>query len=363
MTMAKAIQRGARTLALGGALLMVFLLPKASAEDHVTLGRLFTHVGDFSLGEATNRTDYESVDAQTHRLYIAKMGSAQLLVFDTDKAKLLANREGYGKITGVLVVPELHRVYASVPGAGALSALAVGLGMLGLTSGTGKVVVFDAVALQEIARLPGGVFPDGIAFDGADGRLFVSDEFGGAVTAFDVKANKALTRIELKGEAGNVQYDRLSARIYVSVQSRDELAIIDPTRLWLVGRIKLGGCKHPHGLAIAPDAAIAYVACDENDVLVTIDLAAARVLRTLPVAHDPDVLAIDAGAHRLYVASESGTLSTFAIADSRAPIALGDVFVGEGAHAVAVDPLTHRLFLPLADVGGRCLLRVLLPRD
>ena len=245
MTMAEALQFGARTLALGGALLMVFLLPKASAEDHVTFGRLFTHVGDFfSLGEATNRTDYESIDAQAHRLYIAKMGSGQLQVFDTDKAKLLANHEGYGKITGVLAVPELHRVYASVPGAGAISALTVGLGMLGLTSGSGKVVVLDAVVLQEIARLPGGVFPDGIAFDGADGRLFVSDEFGGAVTAVDVKANKALTRIELKGEAGNVQYDRLSARIYVSVQTRDELAIIDPKRLSLVGRIKLGGCKH-----------------------------------------------------------------------------------------------------------------------
>jgi len=363
MTMARSWRGNACELALCALVLNVVLIVKASADDHATLGRLFTHVGDFSLGEATNRTDYESIDAQAHRLYIAKMGSGQLQVFDTDKAKLLANHEGYGKITGVLAVPELHRVYASVPGAGAISALTVGLGMLGLTSGSGKVAVLDAVALQEIARLPGGVFPDGIAFDGADGRLFVSDEFGGAVTAVDVKANKVLARIELKGEAGNVQYDRLSARIYVSVQSRDELAIIDPKRLSLVGRIKLGGCKHPHGLAIAPDAAIAYVACDENDVLVTVDLAAARVLRTLPVAHDPDVLAIDAGARRLYVASESGMLSTFALADSRAPIALGDVFVGNGAHAVAVDPLTHRLYLPLADEGGRCLLRVLLPRD
>ena len=363
MTMAKTLRSGARTLALGGTLLMVSLFPKASAEDHVTLGRLFTHVGDFSLGEATNRTDYESIDAQAHRLYIAKMGSARLLVFDTDKEKLLANREGYGKITGVLAVPELHRVYASVPGAGAISALTVGLGMLGLASGSGKIVVLDEGALQEIARLPGGVFPDGIAFDDLDGRLFVSDEFGGAVTAVDVKANKVLTRIELKGEAGNVQYDRLSARVYVAVQSRDELAIVDPKKLSVVGHIELAGCKHPHGLAIAPDAAIAYVACDENDVLVTVDLVAARVLRTLPVAHDPDVLAVDAGARRLYVASESGNLSTFSLADSRAPISLGDVFVGEGAHAVAVDPSTHRLYLPLADEGGRCLLRVLLPRD
>ena len=361
--MAEALQRAARKLVLCASVLSVALIAKASAEDHATLGRLFTHVGDFSLGEATNRTDYESIDAQARRLYVAKMGTGQLLVFDMDEDRLLAHRDGFGKITGVLALPELHRVYASVPGAGAISALTVGLGMLGLASGTGKIIAFDTASQKEIARLPGGVFPDGIAYDASGVRLFVSDEFGGAVTAIDVKANKVLARIELKGEAGNVQYDRLSARVYVAVQSQDELAVIDPKTLSIVGHIKLAGCKHPHGLAIAPESAVGYVTCDENDVLVTVDLAAARVLRTLPVAHDPDVLAIDAGARRLYVASESGTLSTFALADSRAPIALGDVFVGNGAHAVAVDPLTHRLYLPLADEGGRCLLRVLLPRD
>src|SRR2546428_507295 len=33
------------------------------------------------------------------------------------------------------------------------------------------------------------------------------------------------------------------------------------------------------------------------------------------------------------------------------------------AHSVAVDPATHRLYLPLADVGGHPVLRVLVPSD
>lgn len=361
--MDKAWRRALRVLAMGVAALTVLLTPRATAEDRITFDRLFTHVGDFSLGEATNRTDYESIDAQAHRLYIAKMGSGQLLVFDTDKNKLMASRDGFAKVTGVLAVPELNRIYASVPGAGAVSALTVGLGMLGLSSGSGGIAVLDAVSLKEIARLPGGVFPDGIAFDEHDGRLFVSDEFGGAVTTIDVTSNKVIAHIELNGEAGNVQYDRMTSRVYAAVQTRDELAVIDPAKLLVIGRIKLDGCRHPHGLALAPDVAVAYVACDENDVLVTVDLAAARVLGHQPVAHDPDVLAIDAAARRLYVASELGNLSIYALADSRAPMPLGDVFVGEGAHAVAVDPVTHRLYFPIAQEAGRCVLRVLLPRE
>ena len=33
------------------------------------------------------------------------------------------------------------------------------------------------------------------------------------------------------------------------------------------------------------------------------------------------------------------------------------------AHSVAVDPATHRVYLPLANVGGHPVLRVLVPSD
>jgi hypothetical protein len=99
----------------------------------------FRPVGDYPLGASVNRTDYESVDPVARRLYIAKMGGGQLLVFDIDKNKLVAELDGFPKITGVLVVPELHKVYASVPGSGVLSSISVGPGMAGLSVGHGSV--------------------------------------------------------------------------------------------------------------------------------------------------------------------------------------------------------------------------------
>ena len=36
-------------------------------------------------------------------------------------------------------------------------------------------------------------------------------------------------------------------------------------------------------------------------------------------------------------------------------------FAGPGAHSVAVDPNTHLVYLPLANLGGRSVLRVLAP--
>jgi hypothetical protein len=73
-------------------------------------------------------------------------------------------------------------------------------------------------------------------------------------------------------------------------------------------------------------------------------------------------LAIDPGSDRLYVAAESGNLSTYDIRRVATPVALGDVFVADGAHTLAVDPVSHRLYFALADVDGRSVLRVLQPK-
>jgi DNA-binding beta-propeller fold protein YncE len=340
----------------------LLLCGNALAQDRAAT-RLFTIVGDYPLGASVSRMDYESIDPGARRLYISKMGGGQLLVFDLADNRLVAQLDGFPKVTGVLAVPELHKVYASVPGGGVLSSVAVGLGMLGLSKGHGAVAIRDARTLKELARLPAGVFPDGIAFDPRGQRIFVSDELGSAVTAIAGDTDKPLARIDTGGEAGNVRYDPVSGDVLVPVQSRNELVRIDPAALHVSARYALAGCEHPHGFIVAPKGGTGYVACDGNDRLLTIDLASGRILDRKPVARDPDVLAIDPVTDRLYVAGESGNLSTYDIASPGKPASLGDVFIADSAHTVAVDPVSHRLFFALADRNGRAVLRVLAPRN
>ena len=355
---------GSAARSLVNATLIVLLVSVAMCTDALalSLSKLFSKVGDFPLGAGTTRTDYESLDPGTRRLYIAKMGAGQVLVFDIDTNNLVKQLDGYPKVTGVLAVPEIHKIYASVPGGGLISSIAVGLGMAALSSGRGTIAVIDTQSLRETVRLQGGVFPDGITYDPRDHRVFVSDELGSALTVIDANADRVVARIATGGEVGNVRYDAATRKIYVPVQSHNELIAVDPATGKIVWRHATTGCEHPHGFIIAPGGGIGYVACDENDQLLTIELTTGRVLARLPVARDPDVLALDAPARRLYVASESGGLSTFDISVPKAPMALGDVFVGKDAHAVAVDEVTHRLFLALASLDGRAVLRELAPR-
>jgi hypothetical protein len=72
----------------------------------------------------------------------------------------------------------------------------------------------------------------------------------------------------------------------------------------------------------------------------------------------PDVLAFDAPRHVLFVAAESGPLTALFETDTGLrPLAQLDV--GPNAHAVAVDPETGHAYVPLANFGGRPVLREL----
>src|SRR5205085_9853411 len=77
---------------------------------------LLKTVADVPLPGGATRFDYQSFDPSTGRLYISHMGDGRLVVFDTKARKVTADLDGFRKVTGVLFVPNLNRVYASAAG-------------------------------------------------------------------------------------------------------------------------------------------------------------------------------------------------------------------------------------------------------
>jgi DNA-binding beta-propeller fold protein YncE len=72
------------------------------------------------------------------------------------------------------------------------------------------------------------------------------------------------------------------------------------------------------------------------------------------------VVAFDPGLSRLYVAAESGVVAVF---DEKGTSVQkqGQAKLASGAHTVAVDPATHRVFFPLESHGGHPVLRMMAP--
>jgi DNA-binding beta-propeller fold protein YncE len=311
------------------------------AREAVPDTRTLTHVADIPMPGPAVRFDYQSLDAKNGRLYIAHMNADQLVVFDVHSNKVVANLDGFKRVHGVIAVPELGRVYASV-------------------TGDHVVAAVDMSSLKTLAAAGPIHYPDGLAYSPAVGRVFVSDERGNADAVIDAKTNKLLSTITLGGGAGNTVWDPGSGRILVAVHEVNELNAIDPATMQVVAHYQLPGVKDPHGIALDLANRLAFIAGEENHALALFDLKSSKLLSVYEVGANPDVLAFDPGLKRLYVSAESGTVTVFH--ENGRSLEQIDQFSMPRAHTVAVDPTTHLVYLPLENIGGRPLLRIMRPK-
>ena len=300
-----------------------------------------TRVIDVPLPGRPTRFDYQSIDPLTHTLYVAHLGDSTLDVVDLDTLRVRVTVPHLAHVHGLAVAPRVGRVYATA-------------------TGTNELVTVDAATNKVIARTRTGRFPDGVAYDDRDGFVYVSDKDDGSLTVVDAASNKVVHTIKLGAESGNVVYDPDGAVVYAAVRAPDVLVAIDPATNRVARRIRLPGCDGAHGVYLDRTTRRAYIACERNGRLVVVDLRSNREIARATVGSGPDVLAFDSSLQRLYVASESGTVSVFDTS-GRTPRKLGQAHFADGAHSVVVDQASHRVFFPLERVRGEPVLRVMAP--
>src|SRR6202451_2786295 len=148
-------------------------------------------VADIPMPGPAVRFDYQTFDPSSGRLYIAHMNADQLVVFDTSKRGVVANLDGFKRVHGVAVAPEIHRVYASV-------------------TGNHQVAAVDTESLKTVGTAGPINYPDGLAYAPRQNKVFVSDEHGGVDAVIDAASNKLITNITFGGGGGTHVSDFIS---------------------------------------------------------------------------------------------------------------------------------------------------------
>jgi DNA-binding beta-propeller fold protein YncE len=211
-------------------------------------------------------------------------------------------------------------------------------------------------------------------------RLYVSHMDAGRLVAFDLDASKVIGEVPGVDRATGVWAVPGHHAVYVSAAGRHELAAVGERTLAVTARV--GGIRLPDGIAYAPPEHKVFVSDESGaaDVVIVIDARTNTTRSTIPLGGRPATptttrcrtacsspcrratsssRSTPRGSGRLYVASESGVVSVFAV-DGATLRPLGTTRTAH-AHTVAVDPRTHRVYLPLENVGGPPVLRVLEP--
>jgi hypothetical protein len=339
--------------------------------------------------------DFQALDPQTHLLFVNHSGppfdrahaagdagdpmtDGNIVVFNTLQHQVV----GLVKVpqtTGIAVATGMDWVYASDANDSII---------FGINEHT-----FQTVQIP----LDPSDSPDAMAYDSVDHLMFVSDP--GApiappdnlnvklanqnVAVINVLTNKLVTKVPIGvhppygDDVGHVQYDINSHRVLVITRPLPNqnlkplpitppsfIDVIDPTLPIpkVISQIKLPDtCVGPHGMVVDSDQEIAFVVCRDTYNVARVNLRTMQpfpdtVLLRLPPS-TCDIARIDHPMHLLFI----GCVTGIAMFDESPGkwISLGYQYVGGSSnHTIIVNEATQEIYVPLANLGDRPVLRI-----
>jgi len=271
--------------------------------------------------------DYLAINPENNHLYIAH-GSQVNIVNRTsgDSVGMLGNTSG---AHGVAFVPSLHKGFLS-------------------NGKLNTVTVFDMQTNAAITQIPVGQNPDAIMYEPVSGYIFVGNGKSASMSVIDPKENKVVKNLDLGGKPETAVGDG-AGKLYVNIEDKNEIVVVDVKTLAVEAHWSLGAGKAPSGLAIDPKQMKLFAGCD-NEKLIVVDARTGKAVQELPIGEECDGVAFDPGTQHVFSANGEGTLTVIACnADGKYYVAQ-NVKTRKGARTLTVDPLTHKIYLPVADV-------------
>lgn len=217
--------------------------------------------------------------------------------------------------------------------------------VLSTNGGTNSATLFDGRTGDVLATIPTGTNPDAATFDPATSTVWVMNSGSGDITVIDPKSAKVLATVQVGGSLELGAADG-KGRLFVNIEDRNEVAVLDTRAHKLVKRFPLAGCDGPTGIAYDPITKEVVSACGENAVAVIFSLEG-RQLARLPVGRGADGVAVDVRRHiALVPGGRDGTLTVIKL--GLKPTVIEHVSTAVSARTIAINQTTGRAYLPSA---------------
>jgi DNA-binding beta-propeller fold protein YncE len=268
-----------------------------------------------------------AVDAATHRLFVPH--STHLTVVDLEKNRELSDVAETRAVRGVALAPALGRGFTS-------------------NSAANTITIFYLRSLKADSDHPEtGANPGAIVYDPGPGRVFTMNADSNNATAITAADGSTAGTIPLGGRPGMAVTDG-AGRVYVDLQDRHEIAVLDTRVLRVVRRWPVASCPGSVSLAIDVAHGRLFLGC-RNGTMAALDTDSGRVVATLPIGHSVDVMRYDAASSLLFAASTDGAL---AVASQESPDSyriVDAIGTRSGVRAMEIDPSTRRLYLAVRE--------------
>ena len=271
--------------------------------------------------------DIVTIDSAARRLYLSH--ATKVVVVDLEKNAVIAEIADTPGVHGFVAVPELQRGFSS-------------------NGKEAKSSVVDLKTLSTISKVDTGENPDALIYEPRRGEVYIFNHTGKSATVINAKTATVVAAIPLEGSPEFAVADSATGRVYCNLEDKSEVAVIDTAKHEVTARWPLSPGEEPTGIALDAAHHRLFATC-HNKLMAMLDTGTGKVLATVPIGGGVDGCAFDDQMQLVFASCGEGTTT---IAKEEAPEKLSVVQTlktERGARTIALDPKTHRIYLPTAQ--------------
>ncbi len=307
-------------------------LAAATATQVRADGGPYQVVQTFHVGGKGN-WDYLTVNPEHKLLYVPR--STHTMVLDANTGNTVADIPGQKGNHGVALVP------------------AVGRGFI--TDGKdGSVVVFDLKTNAVLGKVTTAEDADGILYDPTSNKVLVNCGDAGVVVPIspdvDLKSGTAGAAIAVGGKPEALVADG-RGKVFVTIEDKNLIAVVDITAMKVVDNWPTAPGGTPVGLAMDREHRRLFVGCRNPQKLIVMNADDGRVLADLPIGVGCDGTQFDDGS--VFASCRDGSLTVIRETAPAKFEVVQTVKTRPGAKTMGIDPTTHSIFLPTAELGKK----------
>lgn len=296
--------------------------PSAAATS--TTARPYKVINSAKVG-GDGAFDYVYADSSTRRLYIPR--GNRVTIFDLDTLKPAGEIPECIGARGVAVDPEAHHGFSS----------------------SKPVVMWDSVTLQTIKKIDVEGKPDGMFFHAPTHHVFVFSHEAPNATVIESSDGSIVGTIDLGGQPEQAVSDD-QGHIYVNLEDKASLAVIDAKTLKVTGRYEFGEiAKTPTGLALDVKNRILFSCCRNPAVCVILKADDGKIISHLPIGAGCDGAVFNPATKETFTSQRDGTLTVIKEFDPSRFEVVQNVQTKAGAKTLTLDPKTNKIYSITAD--------------
>jgi DNA-binding beta-propeller fold protein YncE len=210
-----------------------------------------------------------------------------------------------------------------------------------------KAAVVDLKTLQIFSRVDTGTNPDAILFEPGQNEVYAFNGRGQSATVINAKSGKVVATISLGGKPEFAEADPEAHRVFNNLEDKSEVSAIDTKTHQVTNRWPIAPGEEASGIAIDRKNHRLFLGCG-NKLMVMMDSANGKVLATVPIGQGVDGSAFDPETQLAFASCGDGTTTVAREYPPDKLTVVQTLTTERGARTMALDPKTHKIYLPTA---------------